>query len=266
MSRPLEVTILGCGSSGGVPRIGNDWGLCDPNEPKNRRLRCSILVEQIGPNGTTQVLIDTGPDLREQMLNANIQDLDAVLYTHAHADHLHGIDDLRVFTIRNRKRMPVYMDAVTTRRAHEAFGYCFKQPEGSSYPPILDHHVLEAGRNCEIGGAGGTISFLPITVHHGDIDALAFRFNGIGYMPDVSDLSRDAAQSLSDLDTLIIDALRRTPHPSHFSLDDALGWIEKLRPRKAVLTNMHVDMDYQTLQSELPDGVIPAFDGMKFSG
>ena len=263
MTDRLAVTILGCGSSGGVPRIGNDWGLCDPNNSRNRRTRCSILVDRTSASGTTRVLIDTGPDLREQMLRENVQDLDAVLYTHAHADHLHGIDDLRVFTIGSHKRMPVFMDEPTTARAREAFGYCFKTPEGSSYPPILDHHPLIAGMPFDVSGAGGSFGFNSVRVPHGDIDALAFRFNNVAYMPDVSYLSDKNVADLSGLDILIIDALRRTPHPSHFSLEDALRWIEVLKPERAILTNMHVDMDYETLCRELPVSVRPAHDGMK---
>jgi len=263
MTGDLAITILGCGSSGGVPRIGNDWGSCDPQEPKNRRLRCSILVEATFQGGATRVLVDTGPDLREQMLTANIADLDGVLYTHAHADHLHGIDDLRVFTIRNRKRMPVYMDRATYDRAASAFGYCFVSPPGSSYPPILDFHGLEAGAPVSIEGAGGRVTGLPIEVEHGDIQALGFRFGGIAYLPDVSDIPEPVVHHFERLDTLIIDALRHRPHPSHFCLDDALAWIERLAPRQAILTNMHNDMDYGTLLKELPENVIPAFDGMK---
>lgn len=263
MTDRLVVTILGCGSSGGVPRIGNDWGLCDPNDSRNRRSRCSLLVDRISGARTTRVLIDTGPDLREQMLRENVQDLDAVLYTHAHADHLHGIDDLRVFTIRNRRRMAVYMDEPTTARALESFGYCFKTPEGSSYPAILDHHPLIVGMPCTVSGQGGGLEFNSVQVRHGDIDALVFRFNNIGYMPDVSDLSEKNVADLSGLDILIVDALRRTPHPSHFSLEDALRWIEVLKPGQAILTNMHVDMDYQTLCAELPPHIRPAYDGMK---
>lgn len=265
MSDRLDVTILGCGSSGGVPRIGNDWGACDPDEPKNRRKRCSVLVERTGPQGKTTVLIDTGPDLRQQMLEADVQHLDAVLYTHSHADHLHGIDDLRVFTIRNRMRMPVYMDEPTFDRAISAFKYCFETPHGSSYPPILDRHELQAEKECVIEGAGGPISFLPVEVVHGEIKSLGFRFADIAYLPDVSDILESSRAGFSELDVLIVDALRRTPHPSHFSLDDALAWIAHLTPKRAILTNMHNDMDYGTLCKELPEGIVPAYDGMRFS-
>ena len=265
MSGQITVTILGCGSSAGVPRFGNDWGLCDPDEPKNNRKRCSILVERTGPAGKTTVLIDTGPDIRQQLLDADVQDIDAVLYTHAHADHLHGIDDLRPLAIRNRQRVPVYMDRETYKRAHAAFQYCFETPHGSSYPPILDRQELLEGVECVINGAGGPIEFLPIEVQHGEIKALGFRFCGIAYLPDVSDILEEAKDSFSGLDVFIIDALRRTPHPSHFSLADALAWIEHLSPKQAFLTNLHNDMDYAALTRELPAHVAPAFDGMKIT-
>ncbi|MTH95948.1 MBL fold metallo-hydrolase [Roseibium sp. RKSG952] len=262
MTDRLKLTILGCGSSGGVPRIGNDWGACDPSEPKNRRKRCSVLVERRGPNGTTTVLIDTGPDLRQQMLDHDVQHLDGVLYTHAHADHLHGIDDLRVFTIRNRKRMPVYMDETTYKRAEAAFGYCFETPQGSSYPPILDANILTAGRKLSVEGPGGPLEFLPIEVVHGDINSLAFIFEKIAYLPDVSDIAADLLTHFSELDVFILDALRRWQHPSHFSLTDALQVLGELKPVQGILTNMHNDLDYAALCRELPESIRPAFDGL----
>ncbi|WP_417683828.1 MBL fold metallo-hydrolase [Roseibium sp.] len=261
----IEITILGCGSSGGVPRIGNDWGACDPQNPKNRRLRCSILVERFGAEGTTTVLIDTGPDLRQQLLSANIGDVDAVLYTHAHADHLHGIDDLRMIAIRHKKHVPVFMDETTYERATAAFDYCFRTPEGSSYPPIMERHAMTAGEPVEITGAGGALTFLPVEVVHGEINALGFRFHGAGYLPDVSDIPARAIAPLSGLDVLILDCLRRTPHPSHFHLDATLTWQNRLAPGHCITTNMHNDLDYDTLARELPTSVEPAFDGMKLT-
>ncbi len=259
----IQLTILGCGSSGGVPRVGNDWGECDPKEPKNRRRRCSVLVDKFGDNGRTTVLIDTGPDMREQLLTANVQRLDAVLYTHSHADHLHGIDDLRAYVIRHRRRVPVYMDAPTFDKANTAFGYCFETPEGSNYPPILDRHPMEAGRSVSIDGPGGTLEFLPIEVEHGDMDALGFRIGNTAYVPDVSNITGDSYTALENLDLLILDCLRRRPHPSHFNLDDALEWTARLKPSKTIFTNLHNDLDYQELSKELPDGIVPAYDGMQ---
>lgn len=260
----LHFTILGCGSSAGVPRVGNIWGACDPNEPRNRRKRCALLVRRIGPDGETTVLVDAGPDLRQQLLDAAVTDLDAVLLTHAHADHLHGIDDVRPLAITHRKRIPVYMDALTSERANALFGYGFRTPEGSSYPPILSEHRIASGREQVIDGAGGPIRFTPFEVEHGDIPALGFRFENVAYLPDVKDIPSDAIDGVTGLDVWIIDALRRSTHPSHFSLDDALGWIARMGPKRAILTNMHVDLDYRTLERELPPGVEPGYDGMRF--
>lgn len=258
----LTLTILGCGSSGGVPRIGNDWGACDPDNPKNRRRRCALLVRQTDGDHATTVLIDTGPDLREQLLDAGVTGLDAVVYTHAHADHLHGIDDLRAFMVRTGRRMPVYMDDKTHARARRAFDYCFDTPQNSNYPPILEHHPIEPGSTVSISGAGGTIDFKPIPVQHGDIDALGFRIADSAYIPDVSDISSDSLKQLKNLDLLILDCLRRRPHPSHFNLDDALEWTQRIAPRRTIFTNMHTDLDYETLARELPRGIEPAHDGM----
>jgi phosphoribosyl 1,2-cyclic phosphate phosphodiesterase len=261
----MRLTILGCGSSGGVPRIGNDWGQCDPHEPKNRRQRCALLVEKFGDNGCTTVLIDTGPDLRQQLLSADVQRMDAVLYTHAHADHLHGIDDLRAFMVRDRRRMPVYMDVPTYDKAMSAFGYCFETPPGSGYPPILDRHPMTSGELVTIDGPGGMIDFLPIEVTHGEINALGFRIGNAAYVPDVSDISETGFKALNGLDLLILDCLRRRPHPSHFNLDDALEWTRELNPKKAIFTNLHNDLDYAALSRELPAGISPAYDGMRIS-
>lgn len=259
----LSVTILGCGSSGGVPRVGSGWGACDPNNPKNRRRRCSIVVERQGPEGVTRLLVDTTPDLREQLLGADIRRLDAVWITHEHADHTHGIDDLRPLAISQRRRVPVYMDDETSAHLRVKFGYVFETPPGSSYPPILDEHRLSAGRETTIQGAGGDIAGLPILHHHGEIDALGLRFGSLAYSPDLNGMPDTSLASLADLDIWVVDALRYTPHPSHFSVDDALRWIDKVKPRRAVLTNMHVDLDYDELRAKLPDNIEPAYDGMR---
>jgi phosphoribosyl 1,2-cyclic phosphate phosphodiesterase len=256
----MVATILGCGSSGGVPRIGGHWGDCDPSNPKNARRRCSMLVTREGPGGTTRVLIDTTPDLRSQLLDAGIATLDAVVYTHAHADHVHGIDDLRMVVFNMRRRLPVWADGDTQNDLLSRFSYAFVQPEGSAYPPILDMHTIQGPFT--IDGAGGPIDFRPFEVAHGTIDALGFRIGGLAYLPDVSDIPEDAWEELRGLDCWVLDALRRTPHPTHAHLARALEWIERAAPRRAVLTNMHIDLDYETVKAETPPHITPAFDGM----
>lgn len=264
----IEARILGCGSSGGVPRLGGpdgtgNWGACDPSEPKNRRTRCSLLVTQKTSAGTTSVLVDTSPDMRQQLLDARATWLDGVLITHGHADQLHGMDDLRVFTINHGKRIDVWSDRATLKDVMQKFGYCFVQAPGSDYPPILNaHEIAEPFADFSIAGAGGPIPVRAFGQRHGTIRSLGFRFGNLAYSPDVNGLDEGAAAALKGLDIWIVDALRRTPHPSHFHLAKTLEWIEKIRPRRAILTDLHVDMDYQALARELPPGVVPAYDGM----
>lgn len=263
MSDRFRVTILGCGSSGGVPRVVQGWGRCDPNNPKNRRRRCSILVERVAANGgVTRVLIDTSPDLREQLIDAQVPDLDAVVFTHEHADHTHGIDDLRPLVIQHRRRMDVFADAQTMHNLKSKFGYCFETPPGSEYPPILTGHLIDNRHEFEISGAGGTIALQPFALIHGKIEALGFRIANFAYTPDVSAIPEVVVKHLEGLDRWVIDALRETPHPTHFSLSEALAWIERMKPRHAVLTNLHTDLDYDALQAQLPPTIEPAFDGM----
>jgi phosphoribosyl 1,2-cyclic phosphate phosphodiesterase len=258
----LRFTLLGCGSSPGVPRIGGHWGACDPDEPKNRRRRCSMLVQRIADGGVTNVLVDTSPDLREQALGAGLSALDGVLYTHPHADHLHGIDDLRGFVMNTKRRVDVYAADDTADRLVEGFGYCFKSPPGSDYPPILNLHRIGTDAPVTVDGAGGPVTAMPVVQQHGRIQSLGFRFGGFAYSPDVSGLDADAVARLQGLDVWVVDALRRSEHPSHFSLDQALAWIERLTPRHAVLTHMHHDLDYATLCRELPAHVRPGYDGL----
>ena len=256
----LRITILGCGSSGGVPRLGGHWGECDPKEPRNRRQRCSILVERVSDAGTTTVLIDTSPDMRNQLLEADVGRLDAVLYTHAHADHVHGLDDLRMIVINMRERLPVYADAPTKEALLDRFGYAFVRPEGSMYPPILNLHDIDG--DVAIDGPGGSLTFTPFLVNHGGMDALGFRFNDVAYLPDVASIPDGVWPHLENLTCWIVDALRREPHPTHSHLDQTLGWIRDMAPKSAVLTNMHNDLDYRTIAAETPDHVDPAYDGM----
>jgi phosphoribosyl 1,2-cyclic phosphate phosphodiesterase len=261
----LKFTILGCGSSSGVPRPALGWGDCDPKNPKNRRRRTSLLVERQEAQRVTRILVDTSPDLREQLLDADVNWVDGVFYTHEHADHTHGIDDLRSLFIKRRQRVDVYLDEQTAAMMQTRFGYCFKSPPGSEYPPIATEHRLTAGTPVVIEGEGGAITALPFRQEHGDIDSLGFRFGNLAYSCDLSGLPPESVAALGDLDVWIVDALRYRPHPSHFSLDDALRWIERLKPRRAILTNLHADLDYEVLRGKLPVHVVPAFDGMSIT-
>jgi phosphoribosyl 1,2-cyclic phosphate phosphodiesterase len=258
----LEFTILGCGSSAGVPRPALGWGHCDPNNPKNRRRRTSLLVERRTADGITRVLVDTSPDLREQLLDAGVDWLDGVFYTHEHADHTHGIDDLRSLFIKRRQRVDVYLDESTAAMMRSRFAYCFHAPPGSGYPPIVTEHRLTPGVPVTVTGKGGPIAVQPFLQEHGDINSLGFRFGGLAYSCDLSGIPASSLDALSALDVWIIDALRYSPHPSHFSVDDALRWIERMQPHRAILTNLHADLDYDVLRSRLPAHVTPAFDGM----
>ena len=262
----LRLTILGCGSSAGVPRVGQGWGACDPSNPKNRRRRCSALVERFGAGGATTVLVDTSPDLREQLIDAGVKRVDGILMTHPHADHTHGIDDLRPLYQQMGRRVDVLMDEPTSLIVRQAFSYVFQTPDGSSYPAIATELRLTAGRLSRIEGAGGAIEAMPFDLDHGDIGALGFRFGSLAYTPDVKRIPAASRPFLEGLDIWIIDALRYRPHPSHFSLDDALAWIETMRPRRAILTNLHTDLDYETLRARLPAHVTPAYDGLSVEG
>jgi phosphoribosyl 1,2-cyclic phosphate phosphodiesterase len=261
----VTFTILGCGSSAGVPRLASGWGACDPKNPKNRRRRCSMLVERTGGEGQTRVLVDTSPDLREQLLEADVDWIDGVLITHEHADHTHGIDDLRPLVVHHRRRIDVYLDDVTASALRLKFGYCFETPPGSSYPPILNARPMQVGKPVTVEGAGGAITALPFLQGHGDISSLGMRFGDLAYSSDVKDLPDDSVEALRGLHVWIIDALRYTPHPTHFSVSDALAWIERLRPERAILTNLHSDLDYEKLRRELPAHVEPAYDGMRIA-
>lgn len=260
----LRFTILGCGSSGGVPRLGGDWGDCDPTNPKNRRRRCSMLVERFAGDAVTRVLIDTSPDMRDQLLDAGVGTLDGVVYTHPHADHTHGIDDLRQIVFNMRRRLTVWADAATQQDLLSRFAYAFVQPADSPYPPILDMRSIHHAP-FEVDGPAGAITFTPFVVDHGSMEALGFRIAGLAYVPDVVTIPEAAWPHLQGLDCFVIDALRRKPHPTHAHLALTLDWISRAKPAQAVITNMHLDMDYATLVDELPKGVQPAFDGMVLS-
>ena len=258
----LEVRILGCGSSGGVPRLDEgepNWGVCDPDNPKNRRTRCSVLVTR----GEGRVLVDTSPDLREQLLAARIGRIDGVLITHDHADQTHGIDDLRVLVLNQKGAMiNLWTDRHALDSLRHKFGYIFESQRGSGYPPIITaHQIPEPFAPFDIAG----IPVLAFGVGHGRIRSLGYRFGPVAYTPDCDALDDAAFAALEGLDCWIVDALRRTPHPSHAHLERTLEWIARVKPKRAVLTNMHVDMDFDILTRELPPNVEPAYDGMPLS-
>lgn len=268
-----RAVILGCGSSGGVPRLGGpdgagNWGTCDPDEPKNRRSRCSLLVERAQSDfddraGVTSIVIDTSPDMRAQLLAARVEHVDAVLLTHDHADQTHGLDDLRAFAIAKRKRVPVHLDRGVAGEIVQRFRYCFEQAPGSWYPAILEERALPAcGETFAIAGPGGEITATPFRQHHGPVDSFGYRIGNLAYSSDVAELPPDSFDILAGVKVWIVDALQMTPHGTHAHLERTLGWISTVRPERAILTNLHNTMDYQTLLGLLPPGVEPAFDGL----
>ena len=251
----MKVRILGCGTSSGVPRVGNDWGACDPKEPKNRRRRVSILVEQ----DDTSILVDTGPDLREQLLDAHVRDVDAVIWTHDHADHCHGIDDLRQLYHARGAPVPGYARTETIAVLKRRFDYAFEGNDG--YPPVVTADPL--GEALEVGA----IRIRTVDQPHGNINSLGLRFDGpggsIGYSTDVNVLTGEMIALFQGVDVWIVDALRRAPHPSHASLSEALAWIALVQPARAILTHMDHSMDYNHLRAELPARVEPGYDGQE---
>ncbi|HLK23883.1 MAG TPA: MBL fold metallo-hydrolase [Caulobacteraceae bacterium] len=266
MTGALEFTILGCGSSAGVPRADGNWGACDPADARNRRSRCSLLVRRRAPEGPeheTTVLVDTSPDLRLQTAGAGVKRLDAVLYTHDHADQVHGVDDTRAFALRNRRRTPCYMDAATHATMMRRFGYIFRGEQG--YPAICDDHLLPPhGQAWAIEGPSGPVPVVTFDQDHGEIRSVGYRFGPVAYSSDVVGLPEAAYRALEGVSVWIVDALRYTPHPTHAHLARSLEWIERVRPARAILTNMHIDLDFSTLAAELPEGVEPAYDGLRF--
>lgn len=262
----LRFTILGCGASHGVPRTDGDWGACDPSDPRNRRTRASAMIELFGDEGPrpTRILIDTGPDMRSQLLRAGVHYLDAVIYTHSHADHVHGIDDLRAFWMGSGEMVNVYSDDATQERLEAGFGYCFHGTARGSYPPILKRHRVVPGERFVVRGLGGALPVMPFRQAHGDTDSLGLRIQDIAYCCDVSAYPDESLPHLEGLEVFIVDALRERPHPSHFSLTDAFAWAERLRPRQTVLTHMHADLDYRAASAKCPPGVVLAHDGMAF--
>ncbi|HEV2531619.1 MBL fold metallo-hydrolase [Phenylobacterium sp.] len=264
MSGTLEITILGCGSSGGVPRADGDWGACDPANPRNLRSRCSLLVRRrgAGPEAETTALIDTSPDLRLQTAMAGVKRLDAILMTHDHADQVHGIDDVRAFFIRQRARIPAFTDAPTEASLMRRFGYIFEGEGG--YPAICDRRRLPAhGRRWTIDGPSGSIPVVTFDQDHGGVRSVGYRFGDVAYSSDVVNLDEAAFEALAGVEVWIVDALRWRPHPTHAHVERTLEWIARIKPRRAILTNMHIDLDYAALAAQLPAGVEAAYDGLR---
>ena len=267
MTGTLRVTILGCGSSGGVPRATGEWGVCDPNEPKNRRTRCGLLLQKWSgavttPEEATTVLIDTPPELRQQIAAANAARLDAVIISHDHADQTNGFDDIRAFFIKQRRTLPVYMSDTTHSTFMNRFGYAFQSKGG--YPAI----GREAGRIAPlvpivVDGPGGELEILPLEQDHGFSPSLGFRAGPAAYSNDLVNMPASSFDALRGLDLWIVDALREQPHPTHAHLARSLEWIADLKPKHSVLTNMHLDLDYAALSAKLPAGVEPAYDGWR---
>jgi len=251
----VKVTILGCGTSSGVPRIGGDWGACDPQNPRNRRTRSSVLVQ----SATTTILVDTGPDMREQLLNAGVSDIDAVIWTHEHADHIHGIDDLRqIFHLKGHP-VPCYARARCLESLERRFRYVFHGRGG--YPPTSTIAML----NDEM--IVGDLTIRTVDMPHGGITTAGLRFEqdgrSFGYSTDFHEFTTNMEELFAGLDLWVVDALRRAPHPTHANLATTLDAIRRLKPKRAILTHMDQSMDYAALARELPPGVEPGYDGLE---
>jgi phosphoribosyl 1,2-cyclic phosphate phosphodiesterase len=264
----LRARILGCGSSGGVPRLDGDWGDCDPKERKNRRQRCSLLIElanslkALDEDQATRVLIDTAPDLRNQWLEAGAPSLDGVVYTHSHADQLHGIDDLRALVYRRLEKLPAFALPAVAGEITSRFGYIFETPPGSGYPPLMTMEAIETGASATIKGPGGPVSVQLFDVEHGRAPCAGIRCGPISYTPDVNGLNATAFEVLDGSSVWIVDALREKPHPTHAHVEQSLSWLAQVGPQLGILTNLHIDLDYRALLGRLPDGVRPAYDGL----
>ena len=264
MSARLEVTILGCGSSGGVPRSDGEWGACDPAEPRNRRSRCSLLARRVeGEGPRTTVLIDTAPELRLQCAAARVDHLDAVLYTHDHADQTAGVDDLRAFFLTSRIKTPCYMDAATRRTFGSRFAYIFE--DKLYYPGICEARELPPlGDAWAVDGPSGAIPVVGFDQDHGSVRSVGYRLGPVAYSSDVVGIPEASFALLEGVRVWIVDALRFKSHPTHANVETALEWIERVGPERAILTNLHQDLDYRALAASLPPGVEPAYDGLSF--
>ena len=249
------LTILGCGSSMGVPRSDGFWGSCDKNNIKNYRTRCSVVISK----GNNNILIDTSPDLRFQLLKNKIKNITSVLYSHMHADQTHGINDLRVFFLKNKKKMDIYADKVTLDNLKKNFSYYFKN--GPEYPAILKANKLK--NNFSLGFNNELITFKSIKVKHGKINSIGYIFNNSAYISDCNKFSKSNLINLKNLKYFIIDCLRFKPHPSHFCFNEVLSILKEIKPAQTILTNLHSDLDYNILLKKVPINIKPAFDGLK---
>jgi len=265
MSERLEITILGCGSSAGAPRADGEWGACNPNNPRNRRTRCSLMVRKPSgepPGQWTTIVVDASPEFRLQVSAAGAKRLDGLIFTHDHADQSHGIDDIRAFAIRQRGRIACHADSATAETLVRRFGYVFHGEKG--YPPIADMRELPPhGAHWRIEGPSGAIPIVNFDQDHGEVRSVGYRFGSVAYSSDVANLPDEAFEALKGVEVWIVDALRYAPHPTHAHVDRALGWIDHVKPRRAILTNLHFDLDYSELSARLPKGVEPAFDGLR---
>lgn len=263
MSHRLQAKILGSGCSTGVPRIDGYWGACDPGNARNRRTRCSLWVGLYdGDQNCTSVVVDTAPEFREQMIRAGVHRLDAVLWTHDHADQTHGIDDIRAYTFGREGKLSGYMDQATFTTLTTRFGYVFEGKFG--YPAICEPHLIPShGTPWILNGDGGRLPVVTFDQAHGPIRSVGYRFGPIAYSSDLSDLPDESFDILKGVKVWIVDALRLKPHPTHAHLDLTLSWAERLRPDLTILTNLHQDMDYDTLKKRLPTHIVPAYDQME---
>tara|TARA_B100000745_G_scaffold298802_1_gene248193 strand:- start:18 stop:791 length:774 start_codon:yes stop_codon:yes gene_type:complete len=251
----LKFIILGCGSSMGVPRPDGFFGNCNPNEKKNYRTRCSAVISSKFSN----TLIDTSPDLRFQLLKNKIKKIDRVLFSHFHADQTHGINDLRVFFIKNKKKISVYTDGTTKNYLLKNFKYCFKKTP--SYPPIAKINLLK--KNNIFKDQNLKLNIRSVKVKHGKVECSAFIINNkCAYLSDVSKIYKKDYKYFKNLKYFVVDCLRYNKHPSHYNLEEVLELINILKPKKSILTNLHSDLDYKKLKKILPSNILPAFDGM----
>ena len=252
----MQFKILGCGSSMGVPRSDGDFGKCNPKEKRNYRTRCSALIKTKNDN----ILIDTSPDLRFQLLKNKITKIDYVLYSHMHADQTHGINDLRVFYIKNKKTIPVYADKQTSRYLIKTFSYCFNKSY-NEYPPILNLNKIKKKLTFTENKKKFIIE--TISVKHGKVNSICYIIDKkVAYISDVSEINKKDYHLFKNLKYLIIDCLWYRKHPSHLNLEESLALIKIFRPKKAILTNLHSEIDYNYIKKRLPKNIVPAYDGL----